>query len=145
MPIEIREFQPTDHAPVLDLWRATPGVVVRDMDGLAPITAYLARNPGTSLVAVDGETIVGAVLCGSDGRRGYLHHMVVRPSHRGRGVGRALAERAVIALAEKGIDKCHLMVVEDNQAALDFWRHIGWTIRSDVQLMSHTASGMASA
>ena len=144
-PIEIREFQAVDHASALALWATTPGVVIRDVDELGPITAYLARNPGLSFVAVADGEIIGTVLCGSDGRRGYLYHLAVRPTHRGRGIGRTLAERAVRALADAGIDKCHLMVVDENQAALDFWRHLGWTARSDVRLMSHTASGATSA
>ena len=145
MTIEIREFTPADHPAALDLWRSTPGVVVRDADAFQPVTAYLARNPGTSFVAVDDGAIVGAILCGTDGRRGYLQHLAVHPRVRGRGIGRSLAERSIDALAAAGIDKCHLMVVAGNDAASTFWRHLGWQSRTDIQLMSHTHSGVATA
>ncbi len=143
--IEIREFQPADHASAVALWGATPGVVVRDVDGLGPITDYLAKNPGLSFVAIDASAVVGTVLCGTDGRRGYLYHLAVSATHRGHGIGRALVERSIRGLADAGIDKCHLMVLDDNRSALDFWRHLGWTERDDVRLMSHTVSGVANA
>jgi N-acetylglutamate synthase len=108
--IDYREFTPADYDAVLAVWRAGAGVVLREVDDRAPVERYLARNRGLSFVAVDGGQVVGAVLCGTDGRRGYLQHLAVAPAHRHRGVGRALAERAVAALAASGIDKCHLMV-----------------------------------
>jgi len=145
MPIEIREFAPEDHTAVVDLWRATPGVAVRDVDAPAPITAYLARNPGMSFVAVADGAIVGAVLCGTDGRRGYLHHLAVHPKYRRQGIGRRLAERSLHALVNLGIDKCHLMVLTDNPDAREFWSHLGWQTRPDIQLMSYTNSGVATA
>jgi ribosomal protein S18 acetylase RimI-like enzyme len=143
--IDIREMQAADYDAVLDLWRSTPGVTVRDADAFTPQMVYLKKNPGLSFVAADGKAIVGAVLCGTDGRRGYLQHLAVHPGYRRQGLGRALAERCVNGLADAGIDKCHLMVVTDNHEAAAFWQHIGWEMRSDVRLMSHTRSGVATA
>jgi Acetyltransferase (GNAT) family len=85
--------------------------------------------------------VVGAVLCGTDGRRGYLQHLAVAPSHQRRGIGRELAARCVNALAAEGIDKCHVMVLADNNRAAAFWTRIGWAERPDIRLMSHIASG----
>ncbi|MEP6495376.1 MAG: GNAT family N-acetyltransferase [bacterium] len=84
-------------------------------------------------------------MCGTDGRRGYLQHLAVLPTHRRQGIGRQLAERRVHALAESGIDKCHLMVVAGNRDAAAFWTRLGWLDRSDIRLMSHTASGVSTA
>jgi ribosomal protein S18 acetylase RimI-like enzyme len=145
MPIQIREFSSTDVAAALELWRATPGVVLRDVDEPRPLATYLARNPGLSFVATDGGSIVGTVLCGTDGRRGYLQHLAVSTTHRRQGIGRGLAERAVAALADVGVDKCHLMVLAGNATAAAFWRRLGWQDRADVRLMSHTHSGAATA
>jgi ribosomal protein S18 acetylase RimI-like enzyme len=145
MTIEIREFTDSDYDAVIALWRQAPGVVMRDVDAFGPLTAYRQRNPGLSFVAVERGTVVGAVLCGTDGRRGYLQHLAVALSHRHRGIGRELAERCVNALAAQGIDKCHLMVLTDNHDAATFWARLGWTERSDVRLMSHIASGVATA
>jgi ribosomal protein S18 acetylase RimI-like enzyme len=89
--------------------------------------------------------IVGAVLCGTDGRRGYLQHLAVAPSHQRRGIGRRLAAHCLDALSAQGIDKCHLMVLADNHKAAAFWARIGWTDRPGIRLMSHIASGVATA
>jgi ribosomal protein S18 acetylase RimI-like enzyme len=143
--IEIREFLPDDYDSVIALWRASDGVTIRDADQREPLSAYLTQHHGLSFVAVDGGVIVGSTLCGTDGRRGYLQHVAVAKSHRRRGVATALVERSVSALAERGIDKCHLMVLADNLDAQAFWTRIGWKDRSEIRLMSYTASGKPNA
>ena len=145
MTMEIREFTDSDYDAVIPLWQQASGVVIRDVDSREPLTAYLQRNPGLSFVALERGTVVGAVLCGTDGRRGYLQHLAVALSHRQRGIGRELAGRCVDALAAQGIDKCHLMVLTDNHDAATFWARLGWADRSDVRLMSHIASGVPTA
>ena len=127
------------------LWRASEGVTIREADERAPLSAYLVQHHGLSFVAVDGGAIVGSTLCGTDGRRGYLQHVAVATSHRRRGIATALVERSVNALAERGIDKCHLMVLADNVEAQAFWRRIGWKDRSEIRLMSLTVSGRSNA
>jgi ribosomal protein S18 acetylase RimI-like enzyme len=136
--IEIASFQPADYDAVMALWRASEGLTLRDVDSRDGITRYLARNPGLSFVARDDGRIVGAVLAGTDGRRGYLQHLAVTPSHRGQGVGRGLAERAIEALKAIGIAKCHLMVRQDNAPVRAFWARLGWSDRADITLMSHS-------
>jgi ribosomal protein S18 acetylase RimI-like enzyme len=143
--IEIREFAAGDYDSACALWLAAPRVVLRDADAREPLIAYIARNQGLSFVALDDDRLVGAVLCGTDGRRGYLQHLAVAPTHQRQGVGRRLAERCVTALADRGIDKCHLMVLADNTEAAAFWASIGWMDRSDIRVMSHTTSGGATA
>ena len=143
--IEFGHFRPTDYDEVMALWCATEGLTLRDADSREAIVRYLERNPSLSFVARDAGHLVGAVLSGTDGRRGYLQHLAVAPSHRGRGVGRALAERAVEALRSLGVTKCHLMVSQENAAARAFWEHLGWQERADVVLMSHADPNAANA
>ena len=145
MPIEIREFEITDHEAALALWRTADGVTVRDADSREAIAAYLERNPGLSFVAVDDGRLVGAALCGTDGRRGYLNHVAVVNDRRRAGIGRRLAERCFAALAAHGIHKCHLMVVSTNDAAKAFWTSVGWSERRDVIFMSRTTPGATNA
>ncbi|HEY4132434.1 MAG TPA: GNAT family N-acetyltransferase [Gemmatimonadaceae bacterium] len=142
----IRKFTSDDYDDVVDLWRRSSGVTLRDVDAREPLLAYIARNPGLSFVATapDAGRIVGAVLCGTDGRRGYLQHLAVDADYQRQGIGRGLAERCVAELAKQGIMKCHLMVIAGNDRAREFWTRIGWAARSDIQLMSHTV-GDASA
>jgi ribosomal protein S18 acetylase RimI-like enzyme len=137
MRVEVLPFQAQDYEQVMALWQATEGITLREADAREAILAYLARNPGLSFVARDGDVLAGAVLAGTDGRRGYLQHLAVAPPYRGRGVGRALAERVIEALRVAGISKCHLMVRQENERAKTFWAHLGWTVREDISLMSH--------
>jgi ribosomal protein S18 acetylase RimI-like enzyme len=135
--VDILPFQPQDYEQVMELWQTTEGLTLREVDSRDAILAYLARNPGLSFVARDGDIVAGAVLAGTDGRRGYLQHLAVAPAYRRRGIGRVLAERVVGALRAAGIVKCHLMVRQENETAKSFWAHLGWTLRNDVSVMSH--------
>jgi putative acetyltransferase len=136
MKITIREMTAKDLPQAFSLWNEAEGIHLGTSDTPAEVGGFLLRNPGLSLVAVDGPTLVGAVLAGHDGRRGYLHHVAVRDEYRQRGLGRELVRRCVEALAEAGIAKCHVFVFTRNQAALDFWGRIGWTPRDDLELFS---------
>ena len=97
---------------------------------------FLARNPGLSFVAEEEGRIVGAVLCGNDGRRGFLHHLAVEKDRRRSGIGRDLVERCLSALAAAGFRKCHLFVLADNIEGQRFWRKIGWEERTTLKVMS---------
>ena len=137
--MNIRELMPADYDEVIALWRASEGIVLREVDERAAIERYLARNAGLSYVACDGDRIVGAVLCGTDGRRGYLQHLAVASTHRRRGIGRRLVVCALASLVARGIMKCHLMVRPDNADARAFWKAAGWEERGDVLLMSYNS------
>lgn len=140
MSFEIREMTIADYDAVLALWQATEGVGLSAADSRDAIERYLVRNPGMSFVACSSETeqseIVGAVLAGHDGRRGYLHHLAVRPAYRKQGLGQALVERSMICLRAEGIEKCHLFVFKQNEIGRTFWEHIGWTERETLLIMS---------
>ena len=143
--IEIVPFVCEDYDEVMALWTATEGLTLREADSREAISRYLVLNAEFSFVARQDGQLIGAVLAGTDGRRGYLYHLAVAPSHRGRGVGRALAERVVDALGARGIAKCHLMVRQDNAEGRAFWGHLGWTERADITLMSHGDPNAANA
>ena len=136
MSIVIREMTIQDYDQVLSLWRASEGVGLSDADSEEGVVHYLDCNPGLSFVARDGEHLVGAILCGHDGRRGYIQHLAVSQSHRRQGLGRALVERCLSALRRAGIDKCHIFVFADNQDTIAFWKSIGWTQRVELIVMS---------
>lgn len=136
MAYVLREMTMADYESVYAIWQASEGVGLSGADMPKRIADYLAHNPGTSFVAVDGARVVGAVLCGSDGRRGYLHHLAVLPAYRKSGVGRALVDRCMAGLREQGIEKCHIFVYDQNEAARQFWARIGWVERTELVLMS---------
>ena len=115
------------------LWENTPGVVMREYDDSPEsIKRFLTRNPDTSFVLVwDGE-IIGTILGGNDGRRGYLYHFVVREDFRGKGLGTRLLEAAYSRLQESGVPKAGLVAFQNNISGLHFWKHKGWFLRQDL-------------
>ena len=141
MSIEIREMTIADYAPVYALWKASQGVGLSEADSKEGIKHFLARNPGLSYIAVDGEQIVGAALCGHDGRRGYIHHLSVDQAHRKQGIGKSLVNRCVFALMQIGIAKCHLFVFGENEGAIQFWNKVGWSQRVELMMMSQHLEG----
>jgi len=138
--MDIRPMTLADYEAVMTLMHGVPGVAMRAADAPEAIGRYLERNPGLSLVAEEGGALVGCVFCGHDGRRGYLHHVVVAPAARGRGIGTALVARALDGLAALGIYKTHLDVFADNAPAVAFWRHTGWQRRDDIVRFSFNRS-----
>lgn len=136
MGIQIREMTITDYDDVYALWKACEGIGLSDADSKEGIKRFLERNPGLSYIGLDGGQVVGAALCGHDGRRGYIHHLAVAKSHRKQGIGRSLVSRCMFALMQIGIAKCHLFVFDDNQEAINFWKKVGWTQRVELLMMS---------
>jgi putative acetyltransferase len=135
--MQIKVMSINDYQEVFSLWKNTEGIGLHnDVDSKAGIRQYLKRNPGLSFVARENGRIIGTVLSGHDGRRGYLHHLAVAETHRKKGIGKALVDRVIGQLRKIGIRKCHLWVFEDNFSGQRFWNHIGWTKRKDLCLMS---------
>jgi len=137
----IRKFEIADYAAARKLWAETPGVGLSASDGPGPIEQFLRRNPGLSFVATEADRVVGTILCGHDGRRGLIHHLVTARSHRRRGIGRALLSSGLRALASEGIIKCHLVVFRDNDEGLGFWRAVSATERHELVLFSMPTNG----
>jgi putative acetyltransferase len=136
MEFEIVPFEMKDYDEVYQLWQSCEGIGLSEADAPDQIQRYLERNPGCSFVARKDGQIVGAVLGGHDGRRGYLHHLAVHPAARKMGIGRRLAETALGELHDQGIDRVHIFVYADNQVGIAFWEKNGWRLRSNLVLMS---------
>jgi N-acetylglutamate synthase len=124
-----------DYEDVLRLWQSAEGVGLNESDTRPAMGDYLKRNRGMSFVAHDGDHLVGAVLCGHDGRRGYLHHLAVAASHRRKGVGTKLVARCLAELKKLRIPKCNIFLYADNVRGERFWRSNGWEKRADICLM----------
>jgi len=135
--MQIRAMLDTDLPAVLALWQRTEGVGLNESDTPARLAAYLRRNPGQSFVACDthSDAILGAVLCGNDGRRGYLNHLAVASEARGKGIGKSLVEACLKQLANLDILKCNVFVYATNAAGRAFWKHMGWFDRDDLLTM----------
>ncbi|WP_447893847.1 GNAT family N-acetyltransferase [Vreelandella sp. GE22] len=125
-----------DYAAAVALWQQTPGVRLREVDSHEGIARYLERNPGLSVIAERDGVLVGTIMGGHDGHRGFIQHLCVAPGEREQGIGRALVKRCLDGLKEEGIHKSHLMLLVDNAAGKRFWENLGWEFRSDISLYS---------
>jgi ribosomal protein S18 acetylase RimI-like enzyme len=135
--LHVEVFAPGDIADAIALWLRTEGLGLGQSDTPQAVTKFLAHNPGFSFIARSGAVLVGAVLCGHDGRRGYVHHLAVDPEHRRRGIGRRLLAQSLARLNEAGIPKCHAFVFQSNPCAELFWAPAGWTLREDLLVYSN--------
>lgn len=121
-----------DYDDVYALWLSCDGMGLNHLDDSREgIRAFLKRNPSTCFVAEDSG-IVGVIMAGHDGRRGYIYHTAVHPNRRGQKIGTQLLDRAMSALADEGIAKVALVVFERNTSGNEFWEKQGFTQRSDL-------------
>lgn len=131
--MNIRTMTIADYDKVFALWLSCKGMGLNNLDDSKDgIAVFLERNPKTCFVAVNDEEIIGAIITGHDGRRGYIYHTAVSPKHRRQGIAKRLVEAALDALKEQGINKAALLVFERNKNGNEFWENIGFTVRSDV-------------
>ncbi|MFS0714440.1 GNAT family acetyltransferase [Microbacterium sp. 2P01SA-2] len=131
MTITVRAFAASDEDVVVELWHEV-GLTRPWNDPRADIRRKLTVQPELFLVAVDqpvdgtAEAVVGSVMAGYDGHRGWLYYLASAPSHRGLGVGRALVAEAERRLEAMGCPKVQLMVRAENEAVRGFYDELGY-------------------
>lgn len=124
--VTTRPFVIEDYDSAVALWRAVDGVEICEGDSREQIRDYLARNPGLSQVAEAAGEIVGALLCGHDGRRGYIYHLAVAAAFRGRGIGKMMLTECIPGLRKAGIERALILVEKNNAKGHAFWLRHGW-------------------
>jgi len=129
---QVRPMTIEDYDQVYALWNASLASVRDIDDSREKIDAFLRRNPGTSVVAEVEGKITGSILCGNDGRRGYLYHVAVDAAQRRGGVAKAMLATCLNALRAQGIRKCALLAFTDNTAGNAFWEATGFHTREDI-------------
>ena len=132
----IRPMSMDDYDSVIVLMKSTPGVTFRDADSRENTAKYLQRNPDLSFVALIDSQLVGCIMSGHDGRRGYLQHLVVQREHRRKGIANALVESCLSALESQGIRKFHIDILNENATGIAYWESQGWKLRSDIKRYS---------
>jgi N-acetylglutamate synthase len=132
MAIRYRPMTLRDYSAAVELWNQSEGVAVDVGDEHAGIARFLRRNRQLSFVAYDGRQLVGAVLAGHDGRRGYLYHLAVARSHRGRGIATQIERRSRAALRRAGLPRTVILVIRSNRGGQRFWRQRRWEGLPDV-------------
>ena len=135
----IRAMTIDDYDEVRSLWMSIKGFGIRSVDDSREgVEKFIKRNPTTSVVAVEDNKIVGAILCGHDGRRGCLYHVCVAEGYRMRGIGKSMVVFCMNALKEEQINNVSLIAFTKNDVGNAFWRQIGWTKREDLNYYDFT-------
>ena len=131
----ISRMQSEDYDRIYELWIASTGMGLNNLDDSREgIERFLARNPSTCFVAESDSdhALLGGILSGHDGRRGYIYHAVVHTAYRGLGIGKALVTHTLTSLKKEGISKAALVVFKKNQLGNDFWGKMGFALREDL-------------
>lgn len=131
--LHIRLMETDDYEQVYSLWQSCRGMGLNNLDDSKEgIERFLTRNPDTCFVAETDDKIIGAILAGNDGRRGYIYHAAVSPAYQNKGIGKQLVNRAIDALSQIGINKVALVVFGKNTSGNAFWKRLGFTERNDL-------------
>ena len=135
----VRTMTIEDYDGVSALWKTINGFAIRSVDDSREgVEAFLRRNPTTSVVAEEDDKIVGAILCGHDGRRGCLYHVCVHKDYRRHGIGKAMVVKCMQELKNGKINKVSLIAFTKNDIGNAFWNCIGWTKREDLNYYDFT-------
>ena len=131
----ILEYNDTVHRrQVIALWETVFGYEdSHNKPGLA-IDMKLAAPDGLFFVAVVDDAVVGTVLAGYDGHRGWLYAVAVHPQHRKQGLGKALVRYAEQALTARGCLKINLQIISDNASAAGFYESLGYAVEPRVSM-----------
>ena len=131
--ILLRAMEPGDYDNVRALWESIHGFAIRSIDDSREnIERFIRRNQGISVVAVQGEAVIGAILCGHDGRTATFYHVCVAEAFRRRGIGKQMVVFCMNALIREQINTISLVAFTSNNVGNSFWNGIGWKMRSDV-------------
>ena len=140
----IRIMTMDDYEGVYELWMSCVGMGLNNLDDSKEgIQKFLCRNPETCFVAEEDKEIVGVILAGNDGRRGYIYHTAVNPDFRNQGIGTALVESVKGALKALDINKVALVVFSGNKDGNSFWEKLGFTTREDLVYRNKAITDMS--
>lgn len=135
----VRAMTIDDYDCVFALWSTINGFAIRSIDDSRDgVEAFLRRNPTTSAVAIADGKVVGAILCGHDGRRGCFYHVCVNGEYRRHGIGKAMVVFCMKALQAEKINKVSLIAFTKNDIGNAFWRSMAWTKREDLNYYDFT-------
>lgn len=131
--MKIRKMLISDYDEVYALWMSCAGMGLNNLDDSRDgINKFIKRNPDTCFVAENDNQLVGVIMVGNDGRRGYIYHTAVNPQYRKQGIARRLVDTAMQALEQCGINKAALVVFDKNENGNEFWEKLGFTVREDL-------------
>jgi ribosomal protein S18 acetylase RimI-like enzyme len=133
MPIEIRQYEPSDEPQLVQLWTDC-GLVVPWNNPHRDIQRKLDVQPELFLVGSLADKVVASVMAGYDGHRGWVNYLAVHPDHQHTGIGIRMMEETEIRLQAAGCSKINLQVRRTNAKVLEFYKKIGYKLDDVVSL-----------
>ncbi len=133
--MKIEKFTMESYENVVQLWRKS-GISVGSTDTREELERMLQRNPNLFLIGKVNNRIIGVVIGGFDGRRGYVHHLAVDPDYQKKGYGKMIMDELIEKFRKIGVHKIHLFIEKYNKDVVEFYRNLGWEIRDDLIMMS---------
>jgi len=138
MSIVIRRMEVSDVPASIELWKNMKGLAIRGSDNIRDLSEHVKMNRMHNFVAISNGQLIGTVLGGFDGRRGYIYHLAVHENFRRKNTGKELMERCFQSFKQLNVSKCHMMVLKDNTEAMEFYSKIGCELRTDLVVYSKT-------
>lgn len=135
--MKLSQLSPVDFDETLSLWDSTLAMGMSGLEDASVLATFFAHNPGLSFKVTDRDRIVGTILCGHDGRRGFLHHLAVAPGYSGRKVGKTLLDRTLSGLEHLGIERCHIFVASGNRNGREAWKSTDWEKQKKLAIFTH--------
>jgi ribosomal protein S18 acetylase RimI-like enzyme len=134
--MKIETFSMESYDDIISIWRKT-GISIGSTDTKEEIKRILDKNPQLFLVGKINQKIIGVVVGGFDGRRGYVHHLAVDPDYQKRGYGTRIMDELNLRFRKLGVHKVHLFIEKYNKEVVNFYQKLGWEIRDDLIMMSY--------
>ncbi|MFX0031532.1 MAG: GNAT family N-acetyltransferase [Candidatus Hodarchaeota archaeon] len=133
--MEIEKFTIENYENIVQLWKKVD-LSITSSDSKEEIERMIKKNPNLSLISKIGGKIVGVVMGGFDGRRGYVHHLAIDPKYQKKGFGRKLMDELMERFRQKKVHKVHLFIEKRNKDVITFYQKLGWEMRNDLVMMS---------
>ena len=134
--MKIENYSMKFYDKVIEVWRKS-GISVGSTDTKEELERIVRRTPQLFLVGKIDEKIIGVVIGGFDGRRGYVHHLAVDPDYQKKGYGKLILGELMNKFLELKVHKVHLFIEKYNEEVIEFYRNLGWEIRDDLIMMSY--------
>ncbi|TWU43635.1 Acetyltransferase YpeA [Rubripirellula tenax] len=148
MPIHVRHYEPSDRDDVISLWDDVFPDSTGHNDPAASIQRKYDADDGLFFVAELDATVIGTVVAGYDGHRGWIYSLAVTPTQQRRGIGSTLIRHAEQALSNLDCPKINLQVRSQNDAVVAFYGSLGYDTEQRIsmgkRLASHAKSGETS-
>ena len=133
--MKIEKFTMESYENIVDLWRKS-SISVGSTDTRDEIERMLQRNPNLFLIGKVDNKVIGVVMGGFDGRRGYVHHLAIDPEYQRIGFGTMIMDDLIKRFRKIGVHKVHLFIEKYNKELVEFYMNLGWEIRDDLIMMS---------